>query len=71
MLTSNIITIILLVGCLSELVMIALYERDIKQLERENRMFQQLLSDRANLQEMSLNAYIAMLREAQRHMDKQ
>lgn len=39
----------------------------VKYLERENRMLWRLLSDQAKLHEMSLDAYIAMLREAQRH----
>lgn len=63
--------VVLLTFSLFELVIIMLYEREIEQLKRENQMFQRLVSDRANLNEMSLNAYIAMLREAQRHMDGQ
>ena len=39
----------------------------VKYLERENRMLRRLLSDQARLHEMSLDAYIAMLQEAQRH----
>lgn len=39
----------------------------VKYLERENRMIWRLLSDQAKLHEMSLDAYIAMLREAQHH----
>lgn len=49
---------------------ISLYLADIKveYLERENWMFRQLLSGQAKLHEMSLDAYIAMLREAQRYI---
>lgn len=43
----------------------------VKYLERENRMLWRLLSDQAKLHEMSLDAYIAMLREAQRHTGDQ
>ena len=39
----------------------------VKYLERENRMLWRLLSDQAKLHQMSLDAYIAMLREAQQH----
>lgn len=48
-----------------------LYELELRYLKRENQMFRRLLSDQASLHEMSLNAYIAMLREAQRHMGGQ
>ncbi len=67
----DIIIIALLVACLFELVIIGLYDWELKQQERENKMYQRLLADQANLHEMSLNAYIAMLHEAQRHMNKQ
>lgn len=43
-------------------------ETRVEYLERENRMFWRLLSDQAKLHEMSLDAYIAMLRESQRHI---
>lgn len=65
------IVIGLLVFSLFEMIVIMLCEQDIEQLKRENQMYQRLLSDHANLHEISLNAYIAMLREAQRHMDGQ
>lgn len=64
------VIIALLAASLSGLVIVALYEREIKQLERENQMIWQLLSDQASLHEMSLNAYIAMLREAQRYIGR-
>ena len=51
----------LIAACFSALVAVVLCERDIEQLERENQMFRRLLADQANLNEMSLNAYIAML----------
>ena len=60
----------LLTASLFGLVIVALYEREIKQLERENQMFRRLLSDQASLHEMSLNAYIAMLREAQQYVGR-
>lgn len=49
-----------------------LYFTDIKAeyLERENWMFRQLLSEQAKLHEMSLDAYIAMLREAQQYIGR-
>lgn len=40
----------------------------VKYLERENRMLWRLLSDQAKLHEMSLDAYIAMIQESQRHI---
>lgn len=43
----------------------------VEYLERENRILRRLLSDQARLHKMSLDAYIAMLREAQRHTDCQ
>ena len=51
---------------------VSLYLTDIKveYLERENWMFRQLLSEQAKLHEMSLDAYIAMLREAQRYIGR-
>ena len=49
----------------------AVYDREVQHLRRENRMLWRLLSDQARLHEMSLDAYIAMLREAQRHMGGQ
>lgn len=64
------VIIVLLATSLCGLVIVALYEREIKQLERENQMFRQLLSDQASLHEMSLNAYIAMLRESQRYIGR-
>ena len=62
------VIIALLAASLFGLVITVLYEREFKQLERENQMFRRLLSDQASLHEMIMNAYIAMLREAQRHM---
>ena len=50
-----------------EAVLLYLADIRVKYLERENRMIWRLLSDQARLHEMSLDAYIAMLREAQRH----
>ncbi len=50
-----------------EAVFIGLSDTRVKYLERENRMLWRLLSDQAKLHEMSLDAYIAMLREAQQH----
>ena len=47
------------------------YEQEARYLSRENWMFRRLLSEQAKLHEMSLDAYIAMLREAQRHTDGQ
>lgn len=64
------VIIALLAASLFGLVIVALYEREIKQLERENQMFRRLLSEQASLHEMSLNTYITMLREAQRHVGR-
>ena len=47
------------------------YEQEVRYLSRENWMFRRLLSEQAKLHQMSLDAYIAMLREAQRHMGGQ
>lgn len=47
------------------------YEQEVRYLSRENWMFRRLLSEQAKLHKMSLDAYIAMLREAQRHTDGQ
>lgn len=71
MTVTDTVLIALLAAVLMGLVVTAIYEHGIKQLERENQMFRRLLSDQASLHEMSLNAYIAMLREAQRHMGGQ
>ena len=65
------VIIALLAAALFGLGITVLYEREFNQLERENQMFRRLLSEQAALHEMSLNAYIAMLREAQRHMGGQ
>lgn len=70
MAVADAVIIALLTASLFGLVIVALYEREIKQLERENQMFRRLLSDQASLHEMSLNAYIAMLREAQRYVGR-
>jgi hypothetical protein len=70
MAVADAVIIALLTASLFGLVIVALYEREIKQLERENQMFRRLLSDQASLHEMSLNAYIAMLREAQQYVGR-
>lgn len=52
---------------ITEAVFLLLAGIRVEYLERENRMIWRLLSDQARLHEMSLDAYIAMLRESQRH----
>ncbi len=47
------------------------YEQEVRYLSRENWMFRRLLSEQAKLHQMSLDAYIAMLRETQRHTGDQ
>ena len=42
----------------------------MEHLVRENWMFWQLLSEQAKLHEMSLEAYLAMLWEAQRYIGR-
>ena len=51
---------------------ITLHIEDVKMehLVRENWMFWQLLSEQAKLHEMSLEAYLAMLWEAQRYIGR-
>lgn len=39
----------------------------IRYLRRENQLLRRLFSEQAKLHEMSLDVYIAMLQEAQRH----
>ncbi len=45
----------------------AICDQRLWRLRQENRLLRRLLSEQAQLSEMSLNAYIAMFQEAQRH----
>ena len=60
----DILDVVLIVAITAVIVggiFLALYEIEFKYLERENRMLWRLLSDKAQLHKMSLDAYIAML----------
>ena len=62
---------VLLIVFLTTIIVVAIvafaFEGEIRYLDRENRMLRRLLSDQAKLHKMSLDAYIAMVREAQKH----
>jgi len=67
----DVLFITVLVAAITWVIVKAVYDREVQHLRRENRMLWRLLSDQARLHEMSLDAYIAMLREAQWHMGGQ
>lgn len=71
MLLSEVVVTVILAATIAGAVVAAIFERELQYLRRENRMLWRLLSDQARLREMSLDAYIAMLREAQRHTNNQ
>lgn len=60
----------LLILCIAEAVLVYIMDVKMEYLVRENWMFRQLLSEQAKLHEMSLEAYIAMLREAQQYIGR-
>lgn len=62
---------IFLTAVITGVVVAIFYEQEVRYLSRENWMFRRLLSEQAKLHQMSLDAYIAMLQEAQRHTDGQ
>ncbi len=57
----DVVLIATIAAAVVALIIMALYEMEIKYLLRENRMLWRLLSDQAKLHEMSLDAYVAML----------
>ena len=63
----TVIIIVFLTAAVTAMVTAVVCGREIRYLDSENRMLRRLLSEQAKLHQMSLDAYIAMLREAQRH----
>jgi len=61
-----VLVVILTVG-ITLIIAGAICDRRFWHLRQENRMLRRLLSEQAQLHEMSFNAYIAMLQETQRH----
>ncbi len=60
----------LLILCIAEAVLVYIMDVKMEYLARENWMFRQLLSEQAKLHEMSLDAYLTMLREAQQYIGR-
>lgn len=48
----------------------AIFDQKLWRLRQENQILRRLLSEQADLHEMSFNAYIAMLQEMQQHNSK-
>lgn len=64
----DVVIIVLATIGITGTVMDALYRRSLQRLRSKYHMLRLLLLEQAELHEMSLEAYIAMLREAQRHI---
>lgn len=64
----DVVVIVLITIGTTSIVVDALYSWTIQRLRRKNQILRRLLMEQAELREMSLEAYTAMLREAQRHM---
>ena len=64
----DVVAIVLITIGATGTVVSALYWRAFQNLRRKCCMLQRLLREQAELRKMSLEAYTAMLREAQRHM---
>ena len=63
----NVVFIVILAVGITAIIADAISDRKLWYLRRENRMLRRLLSEQADLHEMSFNAYISMLQEMQRH----
>lgn len=66
----DVMVIVLITISITSMVVDALYSWTLRRLQRKNQMLRRLLMEQAELREMSLEAYTAMLREAQRHMGR-
>ena len=62
-----IVVLILIAIFLTAAVMALIFDHEMMYLRRENQMLRRLFSEQAKLHQMSLDAYIAMLRGAQRN----
>ena len=63
----DVVFVIILAIGITAIIVGAICDRKLWYLRRENRMLRRLLSEQADLHEMSFNAYISMLQEMQRH----
>lgn len=64
----DVVAIVLITIGITSIVVDALYSWTIRRLRRKNHILRRLLMEQAELREMSLEAYTAMLKEARRHM---
>lgn len=60
---------IFFVAAIAVIIAAAFYWNMFQYLSSENQMLWQLLFEQAELHQMSLDAYVNMLREAQKHTD--
>lgn len=63
----DVAAIVLITIGITSIVASAFYRRALRNLQARYHMLQRLLLEQAELHEMSLEAYTAMLREAKRH----
>lgn len=61
------VVLVLIAAAVTGVLVTAAYYQKIRYLRRENQLLRRLFSEQAKLHEMSLDAYIAMLQEAQRY----
>lgn len=67
MATFDVVLIVVLTAIIVGAITTIIYNQEVWHLNQENRMLRHLLSEQAKLHQMSLNAYISMLQESQRH----
>lgn len=67
MLVCEAAVLILITVTVTGVLVTAAYYQKIRYLRRENQLLRRLFFEQAKLHEMSLDAYIAMLQEAQQH----
>lgn len=67
MLVYEAVILVLITAVVTGVLVTAVYYQKMRYLRRENQLLRRLFSEQAKLHEMSLDAYIAMLQEAQRH----
>ena len=63
----SIMIVMFAIAIIGETLLIYFMDTEKRYWMHESQMLWQLLSDQAKLHQMSLDAYIAMLQEAQRH----
>lgn len=63
----EIAVLVLITIVVTGLIVSKIYNQEIMYLRRENQILRRLFSEQAKLHQMSLDAYIAMLRGAQRN----